>query len=128
MILEAARPLVTVDQMKEILAHKGLAGTFVLPLVNTIISKDGYYLDRDNYYQMSTPNAIDYMLLKKAFATGKYSDLTDETRIINDEFGIKPYFILGAENLIKVTYKKDVYIIDRLVEADINLLGRVKNE
>ena len=39
---------------------------------------------------------------------------TDETRLMNDVYGIKPTFIEGADNLYKVTYPKDIAVIEEL--------------
>ena len=49
-----------------------------------------------------------FVLLKKAYDTGTYTDMTDETRALFEEYGIKPTFVDGGENLYKVTYPKDI--------------------
>ncbi len=114
LILEAARPLVTYDQLNAIIADKNRSSTFVLPLVNTIIKKDGTYLDRNDYYRMSTPVAFDFNLLFEAYMSGKFIDMTDDTRVMYEYYGIKPHFIEGSENLMKVTYPSDIYVLEML--------------
>ena len=114
LILEAARPLVTVDQIKRIADDFHISATYSLPLVNTVIKKDGTYLDRNDYLFMTTPAAFNFDLLLNAFKSGKYVDLTDDTRVMYEEYGIKPFFLEGGENLIKLTYKSDLSIIEML--------------
>ena len=115
-ILEAARPLVTENQIKKLLGDKNKSTTFALPLVNTVIGRDGSYYDRNDFYDLLTPQAFDFKLLKEAYKTGKYEDTTDETIIMFQEYGIKPAFILEGENLLKVTYERDMEIVSNLLK------------
>lgn len=115
-ILEAARPLVTENQIKKLLSDKNKSTTFALQLVNTVIGRDGSYYDRNDFYDLLTPQAFDFKLLKEAYKTGKYEDTTDETIIMSQEYGIKPAFILEGENLLKVTYERDMEIVSNLLK------------
>lgn len=115
-ILEAARPLVTKDQIELILNDTHDSSTFALPLISTIVGKEGTYLNRDEYYRLSTPEAFDYDLFVKAYLSNKYFDMTDDTRVMYDHYGIKPYFLEGAENLLKLTYQSDLYILENLAK------------
>ncbi len=51
-------------------------------------------------------------MLVKAYKTGKYTDMTDETRIMYEEYGITPTFVEGGENLYKVTYPHDIEYLE----------------
>lgn len=115
-ILEAARPLVTKDQLELILNDAHDSTTFALPLISTIIGKEGTYLNRDEYYRLSTPAAFDYDLFVKAYLSNKYFDMTDDTRVMYEHYGIKPYFLEGGENLLKLTYQSDLYILENLAK------------
>lgn len=117
-ILEAARPLVTVEQIKKLMDDDKESTTFALPLVNTVIGRDGTYFNRNDFYDLLTPQAFDYKLLKQAYDTGKYTDTTDETVVMYMEYGIKPHFILEGENLIKVTYKRDMEVIVQMLRRE----------
>lgn len=117
-ILEAARPLVTIEQIEKLVKDDSESTTFALPLVNTVIGRDGTYFNRDDFYDLLTPQAFDYRLLKQAYDTGKYTDTTDETIIMYKEYGIKPHFILEGENLLKVTYRRDLEIIKQMLENE----------
>lgn len=112
LLIEAARPLVTIEQLTMLIECEGDSITFVAPCIDTIIKKDKTYLDRNDCLRMQTPQAFNYDLLKKAYATGKYKDMTDETRVLFEEFGIKPTFVNGGDNLFKVTYPKDIAFIE----------------
>jgi 2-C-methyl-D-erythritol 4-phosphate cytidylyltransferase len=81
-----------------------------------VIGRDGSYYDRNDFYDLLTPQAFDFKLLKEAYKTGKYEDTTDETIIMSQEYGIKPAFILEGENLLKVTYERDMEIVSNLLK------------
>ncbi len=113
-IAEAARPLVTREQIREILFDQYPSSSFVMPLVNTVIKRDGNYLDREMMYELLVPQAFDFSLLKDALNSGKFKNTTDETRVMFEYHGIKPHFIETKENLIKVTYQRDIFVINSL--------------
>ena len=113
-IVEAARPLVTKEQLKNIIEDKHSSSTYALPLVNTIIKRDGTYLNREDYFSLSTPVAFDYVLFSNAYLSGRSFDYTDDTKIMYDFYGIKPHFLEGEENLIKITYKSDLSVLEML--------------
>lgn len=113
-ILEAARPLVTQQQIRTLLEDTHEASSFVMPLVNTVIGRDGTYYDREKMYNLLTPQAFDYAMLLKAYQSGKYEDLTDDTKVIYDYYGIKPFLIPTVGNLFKVTYPEDIAMLDVL--------------
>lgn len=121
-ILEAARPLVTEEQIRKLLDDKNKSVTFVLPLVNTVIGRDGTYYDRNDFYELLTPQAFDFELLKSAYETGKYVDTTDETVIMFQEYGIDPAFVLEGENLYKVTYKRDMDVVGNLLRKQEDVM------
>lgn len=111
-ILEAARPMVTENQVLQLLQDSHPSVSFVRPLVNTVIYRDGTYINREELYDLLTPQAFDYKLLLEAYQSGKFSDMTDETRAMFEYHGIKPYFIETDSNLFKVTYPGDLDIIE----------------
>ncbi len=115
-LLEAARPLVTIEQIQTLIDCEDDSITFVAPCIDTIIKKDKTYLNRNECLRMQTPQAFNYILLKKAYETGKYLDMTDETRVLFEEYGIEPTFVEGGENLYKVTYPKDIAFIENYFE------------
>ena len=110
-ILEAARPLVTVEQIIQLLQCDAPSATFVMPLVNTVIFRNGTYVNRNDLYEMLTPQAFDYRLLKRAYDQLISPDYTDETRIMYEVYGIQPCFIETTQNLHKITYQRDISIL-----------------
>lgn len=116
-ITEAARPLVTRHQIKQIIYDAAPSSSFVMPLVNTVIKRDGTYINREEMYELLTPQAFDYQLLDKALNSGQFKNMTDETRVMAEFYGIKPHLIETTENLFKVTYKRDLFIIESLMDV-----------
>ncbi len=126
-IVEAARPMVTAAQVTELLEDPFPSSSFVRPLVNTVIYRDGTYIDREELYDLLTPQAFDYKLLLEAYASGKFTDMTDETRVMFEFHGIRPHFIETGNNLFKVTYPGDLDIIESIYQAQKEEMMR-KNE
>lgn len=118
-ILEAARPMVTEKQVRQLLNDPHPSVSFVRPLVNTVIFRDGTYINREELYDLLTPQAFDFELLLEAYRSGKFNDMTDETRAMYEYHGIKPHFIETESNLFKVTYPGDLDIIE-LIYQKIN--------
>lgn len=114
LIAEAARPLVTEQQLVELIKDNTKSSSFVMPLVNTPIGRDGTYFDREKLYDLLVPQAFDYKMLLKAYETGKYLDMTDETRVMYEEYGIKPHLIETGQNLFKITYPRDVAVLESI--------------
>lgn len=115
-ITEAARPLVTERQLRILIEDTTLSASFVMPLVNTIIGKDGTYYDRSSLYELLVPQVCDYKMLLRAYSTGKYIDMTDETRVMFEEYGVRPHLIETGQNLFKVTYPRDVATLEAIYQ------------
>ena len=115
-VVEAARPLVTYDQLNTILTDNHPSATYALPLVSTIVNKNGTYLNREDYYKLSTPVGFDYELFRDAYLGERDYNYTDDTRVMYEQYGIKPFFIQGAENLLKLTYQSDLAVLEILAD------------
>ena len=113
-ILEAARPLVTKAQILTLLGATSLSATFVMPLVDTIVGRGGEYVDRESYYNLLTPQCFDYNLLLDAYRKNPTKNYTDETRIMYEAHGIRAQFIEDGQNLLKLTYVRDLPILEHL--------------
>lgn len=113
-LVEAARPMVTKEQIKQILEDPYPSSTFVRPLVNTVIYRDGTYINRSELYDMLTPQAFDRNMLLEAYHSNRFNDMTDETRVMFEYHGIKPHFIETDSNLFKITYPGDLDIIESI--------------
>lgn len=115
-ILDSARPMVTSSQIKEILDNNNPSVSFVRPLVNTPIFRDGRYVNRNDMYDLLVPQAFDYKKLLLAYESGQFEDMTDETRIMFEFYGIKPTLLETDNNLYKVTYPGDLEIIESIYQ------------
>ena len=115
-ILDAARPMVTEEQIKQLLENHSPSVTFVRPLVNTPIFRDGTYVNRNEMYDMLVPQCFDYKLLVEAYKSGKFEDMTDETRVMFEFHGVKPTLIETGSNLYKVTYPGDLHVIESIYQ------------
>lgn len=113
-IAEAARPMVTKEQIKQLLDDTFPSSTFVRPLVNTPIYRDGRYVNRNEMYDLLTPQAFDMEMLLNAYRSGKFTDMTDETRVMFEYYGEKPHLLETENNLFKITYPGDLEIIESI--------------
>ena len=113
-IVEAARPMVTKEQIEQLLNDPYPSSTFVRQLVNTVIYRDGTYVDRNDMYDLLTPQAFDRNMLQRAYAEGSFDNMTDETRVMFEFYSIKPHFIETESNLFKITYPGDLDIIESI--------------
>lgn len=113
--LEAARALVTRDQLVEIIQNNDPSCCFVTPVVDTVILTDKTYLTRSECRHLVSPQAFDFKLLYDAYHSCDLSEIrTDDTRLMFDTYGIAPSFLEGGENLYKVTYPKDIAVIEEI--------------
>lgn len=118
-IVEAARPMLTRNQIVELLEDKHPSVTFVRPLVNTVIYRDGTYINRGDLYDLLTPQAFDRKMLMEAYKSGRFNDMTDETRVMYEYHGIKPHFIETESNLFKITYPGDLDVLESIYQSQI---------
>lgn len=118
-IVEAARPMVTKEQIIQLLDDPYPSSSFVRPLVNTVIYRDGTYINRGDLYDLLTPQAFDRNMLEEAYQSNRFNDMTDETRVMFEYHGIKPHFIETESNLFKITYPGDLEIIESIYKTQI---------
>jgi 2-C-methyl-D-erythritol 4-phosphate cytidylyltransferase len=108
-IIEAARPLLSSADLQTLLLTFGASKSFVRPLVNTIVGKDKRYYDRNDFFELLTPQCFNYNLLLEAHASAKYQDATDDTYVMLEHHGIQPIYIPTSSPLNKITYPPDIY-------------------
>jgi len=113
--MEAARALVTADQLLTIIQMNSRSICFVTPVVDTVILLDGTYLTRSECRHIVSPQAFDFQMLYDAYESCDLAEIrTDETRLMYEVYGIKPDLIEGSDNLYKVTYPKDIAVIEEI--------------
>ena len=109
--------MVTKGQILELLNDSYPSSTFVRPLVNTVIYRDGTYVNREDFYDLLTPQAFDRNMLQEAYLSNRFNDMTDETRVMFEYHGVLPHFIETESNLFKITYPGDLDIIESIYKA-----------
>ncbi len=113
-IFDAARPLVTRDQIeaikKQVATYPSVS--FGVRPTDTIYLDGCYY--RSDVYMLQVPQAFDTAILKLAHATLDAVDYTDDTRMVYLNSGIKPIILDGGNNLYKITYPDDLKIVEVL--------------
>ena len=124
LIHDAARPLVDneiIVNLKHALAKfDGVAPA--LESVNTIAraDKDGNILsfeNRNELYQIQTPQAFKVGIIKEAHQKGEGSNATDDlqlVKLLNKKVGIIP----GKEKYLKVTKQSDIKLIEDYLKED----------
>ena len=117
-ICEAARSLVTSQQITQIIELDTKSVCFVNPVIDTVILKDKTYLDRNQCLHIVSPHAFDFDLLYKAYLNADLGEIrTDETRLMYETYGIQPDLLNGGENLYKVTYPKDIAVLESIYQT-----------
>lgn len=114
-IAEAARPGVTVEQIKKIGCTRFHSSSYGMPSIDTILY-DSQHLDREKTLQLQVPQAFDTDLLLEAHTQGKGSDVTSDTELMYNIHDIKPAILLGGINLMKITYPSDIKLLRYLNE------------
>lgn len=115
MIFDAARPMVTREQVTRLLELKALSATYAMPVVDTLVKTDGTPVNRSEYWRVQTPQAFDFGMLWDAIRDDRYALATDETRVMFDEYGMRPFLLEGGENLMKVTYPEDLSVLENIL-------------
>jgi len=117
-ILEAARPNVTIEQIKYIasqVSKRNPSVSYYLPSTETIYVKYIGHMKRINSFQLQVPQAFNTMILKYCHKESLEIDSTSDTEIIQNIIGIEPLLIEGGINLFKITYKIDLDILGVLM-------------
>ncbi len=125
---DAVRPLVSQRIITDVIAalntHKAI--DVAVPATDTIVevNEQGEYIssipNRKLLRRGQTPQAFHIETITKAYEIG----LKDPNFISTDDCGVvvrylpqeKVYVVLGEESNIKLTYKEDVYILDKLFQ------------
>lgn len=116
-IFDAARPLVTQEQIRKILdkLKHCVSVSFAIKPTNTIYDH-GYY-KRQNLQELQVPQGFQANFLRRAHKLTKQTNATDDTKLIQEIFDINPIFLKGKINLYKLTYPSDLNIIKLLIKG-----------
>lgn len=109
-IHDAARPFASADLLARLADAAGLRGAAVpgVPVADTILQKDGKYLDRSRLVAVQTPQVFRWDLLHAAHAWAADQDaaFTDDGSLLAAR-GCDPVVVAGEVNNWKVTSEDD---------------------
>ncbi|XP_073971937.1 D-ribitol-5-phosphate cytidylyltransferase-like isoform X2 [Rhodnius prolixus] len=122
---DAVRPFVPRSLLGELVrsaAEVGAAGP-VRPLVSTVVKPGNdscldASLQRSAYAASETPQAFQFEILMSAYAkcTEEELDLgTECLQLVLTHCGLRPKLITSSDDLWKVTYNKDIYIVEATI-------------
>lgn len=114
-ILEAARPLVTTEDIQRLLEHPEPSVSYALPVVDTTCSLvHQTYIDRDGLFSLQIPQVFDKKILLSAHRDAREcgSIFTDDTSLLKSYAGIFPKLIPGSIRFTKVTYPEDLFWLE----------------
>jgi 2-C-methyl-D-erythritol 4-phosphate cytidylyltransferase len=115
---DAARPLVTPDQIERVfaLARQHGAAALAAPITDTLKRADEKQfvtgrVPRDNLYAMQTPQIFERALLERAYAevAAKNRSVTDEVSAV-EHLGAKVLLVPNDEWNVKITYPRDLLL------------------
>lgn len=110
LIHDAARPFISPALINKSAqtAQKEKACTLAVKVVDTLKYEDGCYVSRDNLWQVQTPQAFRYGLIKKAHETAdKTTEWTDDTSMV-EALGQPVTFVESTSDNFKITTQKDL--------------------
>lgn len=122
MIHDGARPFVSDDMINESLdaVKEYGACTVAVPVKDTIKIVDENLFgietpNRNNLYQIQTPQTFDYKLLVSAYEEMKKDEnhnITDDTMLVELYKGVKSKMVSGAYENLKITTPEDLKIAE----------------
>ncbi|KAK0050418.1 isoprenoid synthase domain-containing protein-like isoform X2 [Biomphalaria pfeifferi] len=132
-IHDSARPLVPADiilKVAEAAQLHGAAGV-TRPLVSTVIKGDASHmltesLDRRHYRNSEMPQAFKYNVIASAYekCTQDDFDFGTECLLLALKYSKCPAFLVeGTEDLWKVTYQKDLFLLDSVLKAKNSIVS-----
>lgn len=125
-IHDGARPLVTTDEIKNVVEFSKKYGSAItaLDVSDTIKTKnEGFVqktLNRDELVAVKTPQAFKYDLILRAHNEAISDNFTgtDDAQLI-ENLGKKVYIVKANDNNIKITTNIDLIILKSLLKGDL---------
>ncbi len=120
LIHDGARPIVEEQIIKNLLREllNGKAAIPVLREENSVVriknDKLVSYLNRDEIYEIQTPQAFGFDIVKKAHEKFKNLEFTDDAQLVM-KLGEQIKIIPGSKSLKKVTTIEDIHFIESLL-------------
>ncbi len=125
-IHDAARPLITEEEIRAVLeaAGRGGAATAATPIVDTVKRVEGERIvatiDREGLYAAGTPQAFRADLLSRAFDTGR--EATDEAGLL-ELLGVPVAAVPVSRWNLKITTPEDLDLVEALLRRRGKAVG-----
>jgi len=105
------------------LEHDDVGGLLALPLSDTLKqSNTGQRVEktipREGLWQAQTPQMFRFNLLQKALASFDGAP-TDEAQAV-EALGLQPKLVVGSLRNMKVTYPKDIALMEVLMQKELS--------
>lgn len=84
-------------------------------------------LERNNLWQVQTPQALNKELLIKGLESKKYDNYYDDCEVLEKNFGINCYMVEGSYYNIKATTKEDIEYLEYLMTKKSYKIGQSKD-
>ncbi len=116
LIHDGARPLVSQKLISRVIEalEKHPSVIPALPLVDTVVKGDGSPVPREELLRVQTPQGFWRAELLEALE-GVSGGFTDEGTLMREIKGVKPFFVRGEEENLKVTYPEDLERAEKLL-------------
>ena len=121
LIHDAVRPMITAEVIERVIEdtrhHVGAVAT--VPVVDTIRTRDGRLVDRDNLRAMQTPQGFKYCMIKLAYdmfmslndEAKAELHITDDVEVLKRTLGMDSFMSEGSPDNIKITTPEDMRFI-----------------
>ena len=119
-IHDGVRPLISKKQINSLLSKvkKGIGVIPVVPVVDSIRKLEGKNIsaniDRSNLFKVQTPQCFLSSDIKRAYSQAYSKSFTDDSTVF-ESIGGKISTIMGEEENLKITTKKDIKIASLLI-------------
>ena len=122
LVHDGARPLVSQDLIDRCYqaAREHGAAIAAVPVKDTLKKAGtGQYvaatIDRHRLWQAQTPQAVQRILLEKAYRESDGEDVTDESSLL-EQAGIPVFLVEGSETNLKITRPEDLLLAEKIMQ------------
>jgi 2-C-methyl-D-erythritol 4-phosphate cytidylyltransferase len=121
-IHESARPFISKEFILSLLKERGDAVVPYIPTYTTLFNRDGYYLEREKVYNIQLPQVFNREILYEShnLANQFGRSYTDDSSLVFYEMNIRPKFVQGEEQNIKITTPLDIKVSEVIYEEYSN--------
>ncbi len=117
LIAEAVRPFITPEFVREVIETIGVFVTPWAPAVSSVITLSGECLNREEVGEVQMPQKYRTEILQDVHRKAKLKNATDDAALVLFETELRPIFVKGLEQNIKITTPLDLVIAEAIYNA-----------